>query len=35
MFDASGFLSAGLDKGFIEKNTADVKNLKWSYLLQT
>ena len=35
MFDASGFLSAGPDKGFIEKNTTDVKNLKWSYLLQT
>ena len=35
MFNASGFLSAGPEKGLMGKIMTDVKNLKWSSLLQT
>lgn len=35
MFNASGFLSARPEKGLKEKIMTDVKNLKWSSLLQT
>ena len=29
-----GFFSAGHEKRLMEKNTTDVKNLTWAYLLQ-
>ena len=29
-----GFFSAGHEKKLMEKNTTDVKNLTWAYLLQ-
>ena len=35
MFNASGFLSAGPENGLMEKIMTNVKNLKWSSLLQT